>query len=103
MKRFNASKVKPSDHLTPSCEKSKTARRRANGVKQRFAVDNATKPYDEKSREARAMARKPAPLREDFVPCRLRGRSGTRLDPAVREVIRQKSERRAAFFAGLAK
>mgnify|MGYP001604596081 CR=1 FL=1 len=98
MKRFNSSKVKPSDILTPSCEKAKAAMRRANGVKQRFAVDNETKPYDQADREKRAMARKPAPLRADFVPCKLRGRSGTRLNPAIRAALVIKAGKREAFF-----
>ncbi len=98
MKRFNANKVKPSSVLTPNSEKQKAFLRRQNGVKSRFAVDLEVKAFDPVKS---AMARKPAPLRDDFVPCKLRGRSGTRLSPAIREVLRQKAERRAAFFAGL--
>ena len=101
MKRFNANKVKPSCYLTPSSEKDKAALRRINGIKQRWACDLDAKEYNEAARVKRAMARKPAPLREDFKPSRLRGNSGTRLSPEIRAIIQSRMVARGEFFAAL--
>jgi hypothetical protein len=98
MKRFNSNTVKPSSILTPSCEKQKAFLRRQAGIKSRFAVDLDVKAFDPLKA---AQARKPAPLRADFVPAKKRGNNGCRLSPEKRAMVQARAGARHAFFAGL--
>lgn len=93
MKRFNSHTVRASKHLQAKTDKEKAAMRRANGTKQRWAEDLEVKADAPKLRKFHA------PRRDDYKPPRLRGRSGTRLDPRVREIIAARREGRRAFLA----
>lgn len=100
MKRFNSHTVRASKHLQAKTDKEKAAMRRANGTTQRWAADDAPiLPFG----AVATMAPKEylAPMREDYKPPRLRGRSGTRLDPRVRAIVAARREGRKAFFAEL--
>lgn len=97
MKRFNPHTVRASKHLQAKTDKEKAAMRRARGIKQRWAADDA--PIEtSKVIEYRECH---APIREDYIPCRLRGRSGTRLSPEKRALVAARREGRKAFFAEL--
>lgn len=96
MKRFNPHTVRASKHLQAKTDKEKAAMRRARGVKQRWAQDRETKTSD-----GPMIAVGYSPIREDYTPCKLRGRSGTRLDPKVRALIAARRDGRRAFFAEL--
>ena len=78
----------------PLTEKEKAYRRRSLGIKQRFAAD-APKDTSVKEREYLA------PVREDFVPSKPRGRSGCRISPEVRSMVEGRKASRRAFFASL--
>ena len=96
MRRFNASKVKMSTHLVPSNDKQKARARAANGIQMPFArgVGPAT-IVPPKERDYLA------PQRNDYVPCKLRGRSGTRLSPEKRAMVAARRAARDAFFASI--
>ena len=79
---------------TPMTEKEKAFRRRQLKIKHRFSEDK-TEPAFKATREFLTV------VRADYVPAKPRGRSGTRLDPRIRELVAQKAARRAAFFASL--
>ena len=97
MKRFNPHTVRASKHLQAKTDKEKAALRRANGVKQRWAVDDA--PI--KTSKVTEYRECHAPIRRDYKPPRLRGRSGTRLSPEKRALVAARHEGRKAFFAEL--
>lgn len=98
MKRFNSHTVRASKHLQAKTDKEKAAMRRARGVKQRWAADDAPiLPFGVDM--AVPVKEFNAPMREDYTPPRLRGRSGTRLNPQIRALIASRRENRKAFFA----
>lgn len=100
MKRFNPHTVRASKHLQAKTDKEKAAMRRARGVKQRWAVDDA--PILPFGVDVVVPVREfTAPMREDYKPPRLRGRSGTRLNPATRALLAARRVDRKAFFAEL--
>ena len=96
MKRFNASKVRMSTHLTPSSDKQKARVRSANGIQMPFA--RTVGPVEIKPPKDRDFI---APTKSDYKPPRLRGASGTRLSPEKRAMVQRRRDLRAAFFASL--
>ncbi len=95
MKRFNASKVRALGNLQSKSEREKSYAKRVYRA-QLDAVKFATV-----DRAERADKSKPLPRRDDYKPAKVRGRSGTRLDPAVRELVAKRNAAREVFFAGV--
>jgi len=95
MKRFNPNKVRPLGNLQALNDKQKARLRAANGIKQRWAVD------DVKPSEVKTVREYLAPVKADYQPPKLRGRSGTRLSPEKRSMVELRRGERRAFFASL--
>lgn len=98
MKRFNSSKVRPSDYLQPVSEKQKRYLRRVRGVSKAFALDREAAPVV-KLRDF-TTAVKPS-----WKPAKRRGANCCRLSDAKREMIKaamvRRHDAREAFFASL--
>lgn len=95
MKRFNSSKVRALGNLQPKSEKEKAFARRSNGIKSRWSVDAMVSSEVKREREFLA------PMKADYKPPRLRGRSGTRLSPAKRALVEARLAARKEFFDSL--
>lgn len=95
MKRFNCNTVRPLGNLQSPSEKEKAHNRRSKGIKVRWAVD---KPGTIEVKKVRDFV---APVSASYAPCRLRGRSGTRLSAAKRAMILRRAEEREKFFASI--
>lgn len=96
MKRFNAQTVRPSSYLQPTSEKAKRYHRKVSGIVMPMSAAVGPKPED-KPKERDFFA----PVKSDWKPPRLRGASGTRLDPKVREIVERKRAANRAFHAEL--
>ena len=81
-------------YAPPPTEKQKAYARRKNGIRIRFGIDLPA-PAFKATREFLA------PMSSNYVPCKLRGRSGTRLSASKRSMVVSRREKRAAFFESL--
>jgi|SRR6478609_2835040 len=96
MKRFDASKVRPSSYLQPTSEKAKRYHRKMSGIVAPMSTAVGPRP-DDKPKDREFLL----PRRSDYKPPRLRGASGTRLSPAKRAMVELRQDKRRAFFAEL--
>ena len=78
----------------PLTQKQKNFLKRSKGIKAPFSLDTPAAPL----KKIRAFN---APRLESYVPCKMRGNSGTRLSHETRLKILQRHEARREFFAGL--
>lgn len=88
-------KVRALGNLQGKTTKEKARDNAARGVKQRWAVDEI------KVLEVKKVREYLAPMKPSYVPCKLRGRSGTRLSPEKRAMVERRRDDRKAFFAEL--
>lgn len=97
MKRFNASKVRALGNLQPMTDKQRARNRSARGIQMPHASGVGPAPISKPNNEREFIA----PMKADYRPPRLRGRSGTRLSPEKRAMVERRRDLRAAFFASL--
>ena len=81
----------------PLTDKEKARLRAAKGVKSAFSSSSTldAEPAFKATREHLTV------VRDDWVPPKLKGRSGTRLNPAIREMVKRKAAAREEFLRGL--
>lgn len=80
--------------VQPLSEKQKRHIRRVKGIMKPFSANPGLHPV-KRVREFNG------DLRADFVPCKIRGRSGVRMSHEKRALVLQRAFDRAAFFAAL--
>lgn len=89
-------KSRATGNLQSQSERQKQYNRRVKGIQKPFA--STVGPIEIKPPKDRDFN---APMRADYKPPRLRGRSGSRLSPAKRAMVELRRDARAAFFASL--
>lgn len=83
--------------VVPLTDKEKARLRASKGVKSVFSSSSTLddEPAFKATREHLTV------VRDDWVPPKLKGRSGTRLDPRIREMVKRKAAAREEFLRGL--